>query len=236
MLPSPTTTYTRFFIHPTADKEFERSKEGQIPWCTILPWILLPSYPVLPYPTPSYTVFYRHPTTSYLVLHWILLPSYHILPSCTHPIPSNHILHPTADKEFEISNQEETVLLKIQEGIREIKKMLEARSEVETALLALVRDLEPITSITRDVERLVVEVDEAKVIHGWDGRSNLPTTLTHPTLYSTATSPHPTLYSTAILPHPTSSYTGFFCHPTISYPVVRILSHLITSYTLAHNN
>jgi hypothetical protein len=41
---------------------------------------------------------------------------------------------------------------------------LEARSEVETALVALVRDLEPISSIARNVERLIVEVDEAKVI------------------------------------------------------------------------
>ena len=64
-----------------------------------LPWMLLPSYPVLPYPTPSYTVFYCHPTTSYLVLHWILLPSYLILPSRTHPIPkyslSYLVLHGT---------------------------------------------------------------------------------------------------------------------------------------------
>ena len=42
--------------------------------------------------------------------------------------------------------------------------MLKARSEIESALVALVRDLEPISSIARDVERLVVEVDEAKVI------------------------------------------------------------------------
>ena len=41
----------------------------------ILPWIVLPSYPVLPYPTPNYTVIYCHPTISYLVLHWILRPT-----------------------------------------------------------------------------------------------------------------------------------------------------------------
>ena len=41
--------------------------------------------------------------------------------------------------------------------------MLEARSEVESALVALVRDLEPRSSLARDVERLVVEVDEAQV-------------------------------------------------------------------------
>ena len=78
-----------------------------------------------------------------------------------------------------ISNQEETALLKIQEYIREIKKMLEARSEVETALVALVRDLEPISSIARNVERLVVEVDEAKVIHNplldWVGWGRMAT-------------------------------------------------------------
>ena len=66
--------HSRLLPHPT-------------PSHPILPWLLLPSYPVLPYPTPSYTVVYCHPTTSYLVLHWILLPSYHSLPSCTHPIP-----------------------------------------------------------------------------------------------------------------------------------------------------
>ena len=58
----------------------------------------------------------------------------------------------------------ETILLKIQEDVREIKKMLEARIEVETALVALVRDLEPISSVARNVERLIVDVDEAKVI------------------------------------------------------------------------
>ena len=63
-----------------------------------------------------------------------------------------------------ISNQEETVLLKIQEDVREIKKMLEARSEVETALVALVQDVEPLSALVRNVERFVVEVDEAKVI------------------------------------------------------------------------
>ena len=42
--------------------------------------------------------------------------------------------------------------------------MLEARSEVDTALVALVQDVEPISAIMRNVERLVVEVDEAKVI------------------------------------------------------------------------
>ena len=63
-----------------------------------------------------------------------------------------------------ISTQEETVLLKIQDDVREIKKMLEARREVETAVVALVQDLEPIRSIVRQVERFVVEVDEAKVI------------------------------------------------------------------------
>ena len=63
-----------------------------------------------------------------------------------------------------ISTQEETVLLKIQDDVREIKKMLEARREVETALVALVQDLEPISSIVRQVERFVVEVDAAKVI------------------------------------------------------------------------
>ena len=72
-----------------------------------------------------------------------------------------------------ISTQEETdpnhthtyttLLLRIQEDVRETKKMLEARSEVETAEVALVRDLEPISSIARDVERLV-EIAEAKVI------------------------------------------------------------------------
>ena len=42
--------------------------------------------------------------------------------------------------------------------------MLGARIEVETALVALVRDLEPIRSMAREVERLMDEVDRAKVL------------------------------------------------------------------------
>ena len=62
-------------------------------------------------------------------------------------------------------------------------------------------------------------------------------TLDPPTILPCPTSSYPILpHPTAILPHPTSSYTGSFCHPTISYPVVRILSHLITSCTMVHNN
>ena len=57
-------------------------------------------------------------------------------------------------------SMEETVLRKLQEDVREIKEMLEARREVETALVALVRDLELRTRATN----AVVDVDEAKVI------------------------------------------------------------------------
>ena len=57
------------FIHPTADKEFESSKEGEIPWCT--------------YPTLDSSAILPCPTLSYPILHCILLPSYHILPRPT---------------------------------------------------------------------------------------------------------------------------------------------------------
>ena len=64
----------------------------------ILPWILLPSYPVLPYPTPSYTVFYCHPSTSVHILSHSSLPcptldSPAILPCPTSSYP--HSILPT---------------------------------------------------------------------------------------------------------------------------------------------
>ena len=52
--------------------------------------------------------------------------------------------------------------------LQDMKNMFEiqfkARHEVESALLALVKDLEPISAISRSRERLIIEVDEAKVI------------------------------------------------------------------------
>ena len=85
-----------------------------------------------------------------------------VRPVCKWDTPFSSVTQEETDPNH--THTDTTPLLKIQEDVREIKKMLEARSEVETALAALVRDLEPISSIAKDVERPVVEVDEAKVI------------------------------------------------------------------------
>ena len=56
----------------------------------------------------------------------------------------------------------------VMQMLQDMKKMFEiqfkARHEVESALFALVEDLEPISDLSRIVERLLIEVDEAKVI------------------------------------------------------------------------
>ena len=52
--------------------------------------------------------------------------------------------------------------------LQDMKKMFEshfkARHEVENALLALVKELEPRSDISRSMERLIIEVDAATVI------------------------------------------------------------------------
>ena len=66
--------------------------------------------------------------------------------------------------------------------LQDMKKMFEihfkARHEVESALLALVKDLEPISDISRSMERLIIEVDAAKVIRN-------PTSYGIPSTWST---------------------------------------------------
>ena len=135
-------------------------------------------------------------------------------------------IHPTADKEFEISNQEETVLLKIQEGIR------------ESILLP-----HPTPSYT------------GYYCHPTPSHRILPWILlpSYPILHcillpSYHILPRPTLDS-SILPHPTPSYLGlglglglrlalsytvFYCHPTTGLFCHPTLSYLSTTFFVLH--